>query len=213
MTSQRTGSTSDLAPDPEAVLEFWFAGAAADPSAASARSSVWYGGSADVDREIAERFGPWVKKAARGELDAWAKTPRGRLALVIVLDQFPRNLNRGTAEAFLHDRRALELAREGATSGHLDSLRPIEQVFLLMPYQHVEDLELQREGVAWYERITRAAPPGWRALLEYTLDFARRHVAIVERFGRFPHRNEALGRPSTPDEQRYLETGGERFGQ
>jgi uncharacterized protein (DUF924 family) len=213
MTSQRTRRPDGKPPDPEAVLEFWFAGAAADPSAAGARSSFWYGGSADVDREIVERFGPWVQAAARGELDGWAATPRGRLALVILLDQFPRNLHRGTAGAFAHDRRALELVREAVASGHLDALRPIEQVFLLMPYQHVEDLALQREGVAAYERITGAAPPGWRALLEYTLDFARRHLAIVERFGRFPHRNESLGRASTRAEQRYLKTGGERFGQ
>jgi uncharacterized protein (DUF924 family) len=96
--------------------------------------------------------------------------------------------------------------------GHLDALRPVEQVFLLMPYQHVEDLELQREGVALYERVARSAPPEWRPLLENTLAFARRHLAVVERFGRFPHRNAALGRVTTSAERTYLSEGGERFG-
>ncbi|HUP22505.1 MAG TPA: DUF924 family protein [Thermoanaerobaculia bacterium] len=201
------------APTPEAVLDFWFGESVADPSAAAARSSVWYGASPDIDRQIAGRFGGWVEAAAAGELDVWQATARGRLALVILLDQFPRNLHRGSGAAFDHDPRALELAREGAANGHLDELQPIEQVFLLMPYQHTEDLALQREGVAHYERIARAASPSWRAQLENALDFARRHLTIVERFGRFPHRNGALGREATPAERRYLEEGGERFGQ
>jgi uncharacterized protein (DUF924 family) len=201
------------APTPEAVLDFWFGESAADADAAAARSSVWYGASSEVDRQIADRFGDWVEAAAAGELDAWRATARGRLALVILLDQFPRNLHRGSGAAFDHDRSALALAREGAANGHLDELQPIEQVFLLMPYQHTEDLALQREGVAYFERIAREAPPSWRAQLDNVLDFARRHLAIVERFGRFPHRNEALGRQATPAERRYLEDGGERFGQ
>lgn len=203
-------------PDPERVLDFWFADAAREPSAAEARSSLWYGGGAspeEIDREIAERFGDLVRAAAAGELDAWTGTPRGRLALVILLDQFPRNLGRGTARAFEHDERALELTREGVARGDLEELRPVEQVFLLMPYQHVEDLAMQRAGAALYDRIAAEAPLEWRPYLEYTRDYARRHLAIVERFGRFPHRNEVLGRSATAEETAYLAQGGDRFGQ
>jgi uncharacterized protein (DUF924 family) len=203
-------------PDPERVLDFWFADAAREPSAAQARSSFWYGGAAsakEIDREIAQRFGERVRAAAAGELDSWAATARGRLALVILLDQFPRNLHRGTARAFEHDARALALSREGVANGHLEELSPVEQVFLLMPYQHVEDLAMQREGAALYDRIAADAPREWRPYLEYTRDYARRHLAIVERFGRFPHRNEVLGRAAAAEETAYLAQGGDRFGQ
>ena len=212
--SRPTGTLPD--PEPDRVLDFWFGDAASDPEAAKARSSFWYAGAAsakEIDREIAQRFGDLVRAAAAGELDAWATTARGLLALVILLDQFPRNLGRGTARAFEHDERALELTREGVARGHLEELRPVEQLFLLMPYQHVEDLAMQREGALLYDRLAAEAPAAWRPYLEYTRDYARRHLAIVERFGRFPHRNEVLGREPTPAERAYLESGGERFGQ
>jgi uncharacterized protein (DUF924 family) len=197
---------------PDSILDFWLGAAAGDPLAARERASIWYGGSPDLDREITTRFGTWIDAAAAGAHDAWRATPRHRLALVILLDQLPRNVHRGTARAFAYDARALEVAQEGVAGGHLEALRPVEQVFLLMPYQHVEDLSLQRAGVALYERVERAAPPEWRPLLANTLDFARRHLAVVERFGRFPHRNAALGRVTTAAERAYLSDGGERFG-
>lgn len=197
---------------PDSILDFWLGAAADDPLVARERGAMWYGGAADLDREITVRFATWIDAAAAGAHDAWRATPRGRLALVILLDQFPRNVHRGAARAFAYDPQALAIAQEGVAVGHLEALRPVEQVFLLMPYQHVEELSLQRAGVELYERIASAAPAEWRPLLGNTLDFARRHLAVVERFGRFPHRNAALGRVTTAAERTYLSDGGERFG-
>ena len=132
---------------------------------------------------------------------------------MIALDQFPRNAYRNTAAAFAHDARALEVARRAIAAGHLESLSVPEQAFLLMPYQHVEDAACQREGLLWFERLHAKAAPEWQAFTANTLDFARKHLEIVERFGRFPHRNAVLGRKSTAAEREYLAANPESFGQ
>jgi uncharacterized protein (DUF924 family) len=129
-----------------------------------------------------------------------------------VLDQFPRNQHRGTAGAFKHDALAFGLAVIGQRLDFLSQLSPIEQVFFLMPYQHIEDLERQQEGVGLYTQLAEAAPMAWRPLLEGCRDFAQLHCDLVERFGRFPHRNAILGRTSTDAERLYLQDG-ESFGQ
>jgi uncharacterized protein (DUF924 family) len=199
--------------DPEDVLDFWFAGTASDPTAATARESFWFGGSPETDAEIRARFGAAVQAAAHGDLDAWAQEPSSALARVILLDQFPRNIGRGTAEAFACDARAREAARDAVARGHLARLAPVEQAFLVLPYQHSESLEDQRESVRLSSEIARTAPEGWRPLLEHYLTFAEQHLALIERFGRFPHRNGVLGRTATADEEAYLGGGGETFGQ
>ncbi len=196
----------------EEVLDFWFGSAADDPAAAAARNAVWYAADARFDAQIVQRFGDALDDARNGRLDGWAHSPRGALALVIVLDQFPRNVWRGEARCFSCDAAALAHARAAIDAGHLDALTPPERVFLAMPFQHAESLDVQRESVALYERLVELCDDTWRDFASNSLDFARRHHNIVARFGRFPHRNGILGRPDTEEERRWLDDGGEAFG-
>ena len=196
------------------VHRFWFGDAIGTPEAAKARSDVWFRSSELVDRQIRQRFADAISAAARGELSSWEESPRSCVALVIVLDQFPRNAYRNTAAAFDHDRLALTITRRAIAVGHLsDDLSIPECAFLLMPYQHVENEAMQQEGVRLFERMAATAAPEWRPFAENTLQFARRHLEIIERFGRFPHRNAVLGRESTPAEREYLDSKPETFGQ
>ena len=137
----------------------------------------------------------------------------GRLALIITLDQFPRNIFRGTAEVYRYDRQVLKLAQQGVASGQLAGLAVPEQAFFLLPYQHSEDLAVQDAGVALHSAMVLAAPPEWRELAAYYHDYAIRHRDIIAEYGRFPYRNNVLGRHSTAAESRYLEQGGPTFGQ
>ena len=194
------------------VHRFWFADTLDDPAAAIERNKIWFGTSAQFD-DACGHFEPAIGAAARGELDEWERTPRSSVSLVIVLDQFPRNVYRGTAAAFAHDALALQATRRALAAGHLDRLSVPERAFLLMPFQHVEDVAIQREGVALFEHSHAAAPAEWKTFAQNNLDFARKHLEIVERFGRFPHRNAVLGRPSTAEEVEYLASKPDSFGQ
>jgi uncharacterized protein (DUF924 family) len=203
---------SDTA-SPEDVHRFWFADALNDPQAAKARGDIWFRSSRQFDEEIRERFGPTLAAAGRAELSAWERAPRTCVSLVIVLDQFPRNAYRNTAQAFEYDPLALTVTQRAVANSFLDGLSVPERAFLLMPYQHVEDEGMQREGVRLFERLALEAPPEWRAFAENTLQFARQHLEIIERFGRFPYRNAVLARSSTPAEREYLDSKPETFGQ
>jgi len=198
---------------PKDILTFWFGDAVGDPAKAMQRRSFWFQVDPAVDEMISERFATPVLQAARGELSAWEQVPRSCLALVILLDQFPRNLHRGTAKAFQYDSQALDVASRGVASGYLNHLSLVEKCFLVLPYEHSEDISVQRAGIELLEQIVEGADPEWEPSARVSLHFARRHLEIIERFGRFPHRNAALDRPSTPVEQAYLESAGESFGQ
>ncbi|MGZ5175719.1 MAG: DUF924 family protein [Burkholderiales bacterium] len=198
---------------PEDVHRFWFADSVDDPQAADARHSVWFSPAAEFDAEIRQRFEATIAAAARGELSAWETAPRSCVSLVIALDQFPRNVHRGTPAAFAHDALALEVTRRAVHAGHLDTLSVPECAFLLMPYEHVEDVTAQREGMRLFERMHAEAPPQWRDFADGVRQYARGHLGIVERFGRFPHRNAALGRSATAAEREYLESNPNAFGQ
>ncbi|HWO42968.1 MAG TPA: DUF924 family protein [Candidatus Eisenbacteria bacterium] len=197
----------------EEVLDFWFGGSAHDAAQAAARKRLWFEASAEFDDVVRRRFRDTVEAAAAGRLEGWLAGPHSALALVLLLDQFPRNIWRGTAQAFSCDAQALRVARHALGAGYRSALSPVEQAFLIMPYQHSESIGEQRESVALYEELLRAASPEWHPLLEENLSFARQHLAIIERFGRFPHRNRILGRISTPEEEQYLASGGATFGQ
>ena len=198
---------------PEAVHRFWFADAIEDPRAAEARHDVWFETSAEFDAAIRQRFVPTMEAAVRGALADWKRVPQSCVALVIVLDQFPRNVYRGTPAAFACDARALEVTRRAIAAGYWEHLSIMERTFLLMPYEHVEDVAAQREGLPLFERLHAEAPASWRNVTGNTLAYARSHLAIVERFGRFPHRNAILGRTSTDAEREYLASNDETFGQ
>lgn len=182
----------------EEVLDYWFG--PGDTVSDEVRQR-WFKKSEATDRDIRERFGDAVARAGRGELDEWAATPRGRLALVILLDQFTRNIHRERPEAFACDAKAQRLVSEGLGRGDDRELSAAQRAFLYMPLMHAEDFELQNRGVALFE----AAGQGSFA------DYARRHRDIIERFGRFPHRNAVLGRESTTEELEFLREPGSFF--
>lgn len=177
---------------PDAVLHFWFD---------ELDRADWWKKSPVLDRRIGDRFGPTLAAAARCELYAWRVTPPGRLAEVIVLDQFSRNIHRETASAFANDALALALAQEAVALG-CDRRLPVERrTFLYLPYMHSESALIHEEALRLFDT------PG----LEYNLDFERRHKAIIDRFGRYPHRNAVLGRDSTPEELAFLQQPGSTF--
>jgi uncharacterized protein (DUF924 family) len=188
----------------EDVLSFWFLPKPETAEELAARSRWWFNGGETADREIRERFEPLVVRARRGDLDSWAATPRGTLALIILVDQFSRNLYRGSAEAFSRDDKALALAREGYDTRRFDEFDALEHLFAAMPFQHAEDLDSQRRGVLLAQRHALGGKPEWRKMLVGSVDFGRKHLDVIARFGRFPHRNGALGRESTAEEREYL---------
>lgn len=195
------------------VLDFWFGDWPLSPEQNAAQSSVWFSPDQDFDYDIERRFGKLVSTARQGSFDSWAHDPYSCLALILVLDQFPRNLYRGQAGAFASDDKALQLSRSMAETGALNELGYTERAFALMPYQHTEDLQLQQEGIEHYSAQAESAPEPWQKIMAGYLQFAHKHLDIIQQFGRFPHRNLALGRESTPEEQAYLNAGASRFGQ
>jgi uncharacterized protein (DUF924 family) len=175
-----------------AVLRFWFE---------EAGTKAWWTPDPGFDETIRRRFAALYGRAIQGELVGWRSQPQGRLAEIIVLDQFSRNLFRGSASAFAQDLAALVLAQEAVSAGAHLTLEPAQTVFLLLPYMHSES----REVHATAERLFREFTPA------ENLDFEMRHKAIIDRFGLYPHRNEALGRASTPEELEFLGQPGSSF--
>ena len=186
------------------VLSYWFEPRPTTPAELEAKKQFWFIGGQAIDEEIRARFGALLSKARAGELTAWTETPRGTLALLIVLDQFSRNLYRGTPEAFSHDPFCLELARAGFDSGSFDEFDPVERMFAALPFRHAEDVEAQKRGVVLAVKDALTATPLLLDFLVYSVDWARKHLDVIVRFERFPHRNKAMGRPSSPDELEYL---------
>jgi uncharacterized protein (DUF924 family) len=174
------------------VLHFWFV---------ETEPKSWWTADPAFDERIRGRFAALHARAARGELSAWRATPQGRLAEIIVLDQFSRNLFRGSAEAFAQDLAALVLAQEAVAAGAHRGLEPKQRTFLLMPYMHSESREVHAVAEPLFREFTPAG----------NHDFELRHKAIVDRFGRYPHRNEALGRTSTLEEIEFLGQPGSSF--
>jgi uncharacterized protein (DUF924 family) len=187
----------------EEVLAFWF-GRPGESGYGEYRE-VWFKKDDAFDEEVRTRFLDLYEQAARGELDAWREEARSCLALIIVLDQFPRNMFRGDPKTYATDERALALARHAREQGFDRELAPFERHFVYMPFMHSEDIEDQRLSVELFDAL--AQEPGGTDVTEY----ARGHAGIVERFGRFPHRNEILGRETTPEEAEFLKEPGSSF--
>ena len=192
----------------EEVLSYWFPEelANADLETLRRHAKRWMAGGPDVDREITERFGELLERARRGELDHWADTPRGRLALIIVLDQFSRNIYRGSPLSYSQDEKALRLALEGIDLGFDRGLTPWERNFFWLPLGHSENLSLHELSVEHAEEEAANAPAHLRTMAEFGVSQAKAARDVIERFGRHPHRNEILGRTSTPEELDYLRT-------
>jgi uncharacterized protein (DUF924 family) len=194
------------------ILEFWFADALAGPETAAARSKLWFRHDPGFDAALAARFTECPRRALNGEFDAWAVSPPAALARILVLDQFPRNLYRGSPEAFAYDTRAQAAALALTDSRQDLLLHPLHAVFVYLPFEHAEDPGLQSRAVRCFEALEGRVEPAWKGLFHGYTDYARRHCDVITRFGRFPHRNDVLGRLSTADESAYLAGGGERFG-
>ena len=199
------------------VLEFWFGRGPWDAARLAERSTFWFGGDGPAagaarDAEIRARLEPMLEQAARGEFASWAASPRRRLALIILFDQVPRNAYRGTAAAFAFDREALSLAVEGLQLAADAALDPIERLFFYLPLEHAESLEAQDAAIAAFGRLVTEAPADLRDYCEYTAGYARKHRDLIAKFGRFPHRNAALGRESTAEEKAWLEAYPNYFG-
>jgi uncharacterized protein (DUF924 family) len=197
--------------DAEAVLDFWFGPQGSASTVAGRQRALWFGKSAEADRAVTQHFATTLADARAGRLDRWADTPRGRLALVIVLDQFPHHVFRDQPQAFASDAQALALSLAALDAQEERMLAPIERVFLYLPLEHAESLEMQTHSVALFEGLAQEAAVDERALFENFLDYARQHRDVVARFGRFPHRNEILGRASSTEEIEFLKQPGSRF--
>ena len=196
---------------PTTIHQFWFGTSADDATVAAEKSSLWWGKDAMVDALMRERFEAYLIQAATGELADWEQTPRGLLALILLTDQFSRSLYRNSSQAFAFDRLALAWSREAVATGLDARFRPIERVFLYLPLEHAEAPAEQAEAVRLFSLLADGVAPELRPVFKGFLDFARRHQAIIGRFGRFPHRNALLGRESTPEELAFLEEPGSRF--
>lgn len=184
-----------------AVLDFWFG---PTPSM-SERRRLWFGKDAATDALLRERFPPLLEEARAGGLGDWLDDPEGALALIVLLDQFSRNIHRDTPLAFAADPLALAYAREALDRGHDRQLAPVRRIFLYLPFEHSENLADQRQSVKLFAQLDGAPEAG------DVFDYALRHYVVIQRFGRFPHRNDILGRESTAEEEAFLKEPGSRF--
>ena len=196
---------------PDTLHAFWFGTSPQDAEVIARQSALWWQKQPAVDTEIRKRFAPLVERAATGELDSWLGELRGRLALILLTDQFPRNIWREQAAAFAFDVLALRWAKEALALGLDTRARPIERVFLYLPLEHSENLADQQHAVRLFDALAASVSSELRPAFDGFLDYARRHLEIIERFGRFPHRNAALGRETTAAEADFLRQPGSRF--
>ena len=189
----------------ESVLEFWFGRGQTATEAAAEKTPLWWSKNDLIDREIIDRFAATSEAAANDELAHWAKSCRGLLALIICTDQFPRNMHRDTPKAFSFDSVALGFAKQCVDSGAALQLRPIERVFAYLPFEHSEELDEQQRSVALYQALAQSVGSDEAELFNGYCEFADKHYQIIERFGRFPHRNRILRRHSSDEERAFLE--------
>lgn len=190
------------------LLRYWFADQDPELPPTPDRMKLWFGADPAADAEAQARFGALVEQALAGGLAHWEATPEGRLALILLLDQLPRMIYRGSARAFAGDARARDLALRP-----MGPLPPLHHLFELLPLEHAEDLALQERCLAATQALEGRVGPALREAAASWVLFARKHRDIIAQFGRFPHRNAALGRPSTDAELAWLAGGGESFGQ
>ncbi len=206
-------SGSDTPISSDRILQYWFGDDLNDVQKIEQRYKIWFKGRAADDEYIRENFEPLLHEALAGNLSHWRQQPRSALAEIIVCDQFPRNIYRGTADAFCGDKHALRRAQELIDAGGDMELPMIQRMFVYLPLEHAEDRDVQQECVNMFEMLVADCPPQFDRLMQGALKSVVEHAEIVRKFGRFPHRNEILGRESSARELKYLETDGRRFGQ
>jgi uncharacterized protein (DUF924 family) len=195
----------------EPVLKFWFGDGGDAADIAKRQADLWWGKSPATDAIIRERFGALRELAVQGELDAWEESSRGRLALILLVDQMSRNMHRDQMAAFTYDYLAQEWCLAGLDLGADEELQPIERVFFYLPLEHSESRVDQVRSVGLFSELVKRVPETQRDLFASYLDFAKQHQRIIERFDRFPHRNRILGRESTQAEVLFLQEPGSSF--
>jgi uncharacterized protein (DUF924 family) len=194
------------------ILNFWFGDLDRAEGVDTSKMKMWWGGGEAIDADIRQRFGATVARALDGQLRHWSESPRGSLALVILLDQFTRNVGRGTKSAFAGDGAALAVCLDAKKRGIDRQLGLIERSFLYMPMMHAEDRDMARLSLEAFEALSKQIAAFGQGHPDFR-SHAVAHADIVRRFGRYPHRNEALGRTSTPEETEFLASSGRSFGQ
>lgn len=198
---------------PNDILTYWLGDPDSD-SYPESRMKLWFGHAPEVDADMRQRFMGAYDDAVAGRLDEWETTPRGRLALILLLDQFSRNLFRDQARMYAADDKAAQLALLTIGDGwHLQHYAPLERLFIYLPLEHAENLALQKFCLQLFQRMEQQAEPGSPDLdlLRNLTGYARKHLDVIQQFGRFPHRNAILGRENTPEEKVYLATPGAGF--
>ncbi len=191
----------------EEILSYWFGGCELNPHQLEERITLWFEAGPEIDAVISTRFSGSISDAAAGRLDDWKATARGRLALILLLDQFTRHAYRGNKEAFSFDDLAVSLCVSGIEAGLDRDLSIVERAFFYMPMQHAEDLSIQDNAVQAFQKLLDTSPTDIRPQISRFFMSARSHRNIIAEFGRFPHRNRALGRKCTVDESEYLLVG------
>lgn len=201
----------------ESVIEYWLGDAVISAEESKRRSKLWYGFDPEIDRQLSEQFKTSLQQAESGELDSWRDSPEGSLALVILLDQFSRNIYRGTRDAFKNDQKALEIARTTIENKNDDQLPLIGRAFLYHPFEHSEEIKDQQISVSLFDKLNseghREGHKDWSTQLKNFLDYAISHRDIIVQFGRFPHRNTILGRKNTAQEEAFLSKDKRTYGQ
>jgi uncharacterized protein (DUF924 family) len=197
-------NTAAEQPQVKEILEYWFGNLNSAEDYPTVKAPIWFGGGEAIDNDIRTRFGELVISATKNELDTWKETPRGRLALIILVDQFTRNIFRGTPQAFEYDHIAQELTMEGLVKGDDQALYPVERAFFYLPLEHAENMELQEISVERFHSILADAPAEHIARFKSFEAYAWSHYDIIAKFGRFPHRNKILSRESTVEEIEFL---------
>jgi uncharacterized protein (DUF924 family) len=198
------------------LLDWWFGAAGCGAAAtagevAAARGKLWFGKQDSQDHEARERFGAWVEQALADELPDWQQDARGWLANILLLDQLPRMIFRDSPRAFAGDALARRVVQQGMARGWDQQLAPIQRVFVYLVLEHAEDLALQNQAVQLFQVLFEQAATAERELFAGYLDYAERHQRVIARFGRFPHRNQILGRTSSAEESAFLLEPGSRF--
>ena len=200
--------------DPEELLEYWFGSAdRSEPSSADLKTCIarWFESGGELDAEVKRRFSAELEQAAAGDRDHWAKTPRGLLALIVVLDQLARNIHRGTPRAFAFDATTLAWSQRAIERGDELHLNLAHRIVLYLPLMHSEDIGVQRVSLAKYRGLYDASSEDLRGQMINVRRAAERHYEIIERFGRYPHRNAVLGRPMTSSETAFLKEPNSSF--
>lgn len=196
---------------PERIIQFWFGDDPQNSASDKTYQQLWWSKQDAIDQQIRQRFEATVSRAAAGALREWEATATGLLALIILTDQFPRNIYRGTAQSFEYDHLALAWCLTGIEESKDQQVLPIQRLFWYLPLEHSESIEHQDKCVSLVERLVAEVPSADKPAFEDFLNYAERHRQVIRRFGRFPHRNAILGRDNSQEEEAFLKTPGSSF--